>query len=100
MTSYNKLVRDNIPDLLDQKGISYEKRIAGFEEYREELIKKLLEEAKEFSEAGDPEELADVIEVVNALKELLEYKDVEVVRNMKLKEKGGFKERIILKGNK
>jgi predicted house-cleaning noncanonical NTP pyrophosphatase (MazG superfamily) len=35
MESYNKLVRDNIPEHLDSKGISYEKRIANLEEYRE-----------------------------------------------------------------
>ena len=44
MVKYNKLVRDKIPELLDSKGISYEKRIATPEEYRVELIKKLQEE--------------------------------------------------------
>jgi len=62
--SYNKLVRDKIPQILDVKLVSYEKRIASEDEYKAELIKKLVEEAKEFSEAGSPEELADVIEVV------------------------------------
>jgi|ERR1035437_3811801 predicted house-cleaning noncanonical NTP pyrophosphatase (MazG superfamily) len=100
MESYNKLVRDKIPELLDGKGISYEKRIASSEEYKTELIKKLEEEVKEFSEAGDPEELADVLEVVEALKRLPEYTDVEDIRIRKLEERGGFNERIILKGKK
>lgn len=41
MEKYNKLVRDKIPEYLDKKGISYEKRIASNEEeYKAELIKK------------------------------------------------------------
>jgi predicted house-cleaning noncanonical NTP pyrophosphatase (MazG superfamily) len=100
MEQYNKLVRDKIPDILDGKGVSYEKRVATFEEYKTELIKKLTEEVAEFGEAGAPEELVDVLEVVSALKELPEYKSVEQLRQQKLAERGGFRGRIILKGEK
>ncbi len=100
MVSYNKLVRDRIPGILDAKGIAYEKRIASAEEYKAELIKKLQEEAAEFAEAGDAAELADVLEVVEALKRLPEYADVERIRLEKREERGGFEERIILKGEK
>ena len=100
METYNKLVRDKIPEILDEKGISYEKRIASHEEYKVELIKKLGEEVQEFSQAGDLEELADVIEVVEALKKLPEYADVEMVRQKKRKNRGGFEGKIILKGQK
>lgn len=100
MENYNKLVRDKIPEILDNKGISYEKRIASPEEYKEELIKKLEEEIKEFLEAGDPAELADVVEVVEALKKLPEYAELEIIRHNKREERGGFDERIILKGQK
>ncbi len=100
MEKYNKLVRDNIPEILDKKGIVYEKRIASPEEYKIELIKKLEEEMKEFMEANDPEELADIIEVIEALKVLPEYENVEELRIQKLKDKGGFENKIILKGEK
>ena|SRR5258708_3405564 len=100
MEGYNKLVRDRIPELLDKKGVAYEKRIASPEEYKEELLKKLKEEAEEFGEAGAPEELADVIEVIEALKRLPEYAEVEELRLRKQVERGGFKERIILKGER
>ena len=100
MTHYNKLVRDKIPEILDSKGIGYEKRIANEEEYKTELIKKLLEEAQEFSEDSSSEELADVIEVVLNLKTLPCYQDVEEVRENKKTERGGFEKRIILKGEK
>lgn len=100
MGSYNKLVRDKIPEILDKKGVIYEKRIASSEEYKAELVRKLGEEVKEFMEADDPEELADIIEVVEALKKLPDYKTVEELRGKKLEERGGFDQKIILKGEK
>ena len=100
ISHYNKLVRDKIPNILDQKGLSYEKRIASPDEYKHELIKKLGEECEEFQVAGDPEELADVLEVIEALKKLPDYADVEAIRLKKLEERGGFEGRIILKGEK
>lgn len=100
MEKYNKLVRDKIPEILDQKNIPYEKRIASSVEYKKELIKKLLEEAKEFTNTPTVEELADVIEVVESLKKLQEYTQVEDVRLDKKEERGGFDNRIILTGEK
>ena len=49
---------------------------------------------------GDPEELADVLEVVEALKKLPDYENVEELRKKKFEERGGFEKRIILKGDK
>ena len=100
METYNKLVRDKIPEILDKKGVSYIKRIASPLEYKAELIKKLIEETQEFSEAGDIEELADILEVIGALKQLPEYSEVETIRQKKRDERGGFDEKIILKGQK
>ena len=100
MAYYEKLVRDRIPEILDKKGVPYEQRIADDAEYRAELIKKLVEEAAEFAEAGAIEELADVLEVVDALRTLSEYSDVEMVQGQKAEERGGFIKRFILKGEK
>ena len=101
MASYNKLVRDKIPQILDQKGVKYEKRIASDQEYRDELVKKMLEEAQEFTEScGNPEELADILEVADALRKLPEYQKVEALQNKKREERGGFDLKIILKGEK
>ena len=97
---YNKLVRDKIPELLDSKGISYEKRIATPEEYKAELIKKLQEEIREFLETPNSEELADILQVIEALKKLPEFVNTEEFRKKKLSQKGGFDDKIILKGEK
>ncbi len=100
MTHYHKLVRDKIPEILDAKGVAYEQRVATDLEYREELIKKLVEEATEFSLAGEVGELADVLEVIEALKKLPDYAGVEAVRQRKKEERGGFEKRLILTGEK
>ena len=100
MAQYEKLVRDRIPEILDAKGVPYTKRIADAQEYKDELIRKLVEEANEFAEAGAPEELADVLEVVIALRTLADYENVESVRAKKREERGGFGQRIILSGEK
>ncbi|MCA9362159.1 nucleoside triphosphate pyrophosphohydrolase [Candidatus Kaiserbacteria bacterium] len=101
MTHYEKLVRDRIPEILESKGVAYEQRIATDEEYRTELIKKLQEEATEFAESdGDIEELADVLEVIAALRSLAEYNTVTSIQEKKRTERGGFLKRYILKGEK
>lgn len=95
---YNKLVRDKIPEHLDIKGIPYEQRVASSEEFKIELFKKLTEEIQEFMQEKDIEELADVLEVIESIKKLPEYAEVEKIRIKKLEEKGGFEKGFILKG--
>jgi predicted house-cleaning noncanonical NTP pyrophosphatase (MazG superfamily) len=97
---YNKLVRDKIPKMLDEKGVVYEMRIAGEEEYRAELIKKLQEEIAEFMDAQSAEELADVMEVIRALRKLPGLDTAKEIQREKRDERGGFDHRIILKGEK
>ena len=100
MTQYNKLVRDKIPEMLDETGVRYERRTASDEEYRAELIKKLGEETAEFMAAPSTEELADVMEVVRALRKLPEFEQAKEVQRAKRDERGSFDHRIILKGEK
>ena len=100
MESYHKLVRDKIPEILDEKGVPYEQTIASDEQFRDELVKKLQEEINEFMEAGDIGELADVLEVVDALKKLPEYANVLEIQRQKREDRGGFDKRFILKGKK
>lgn len=48
MEKYTKLVRDKIPEILDEKGILYKKEIASGEELKNWLMLKLEEEISEF----------------------------------------------------
>ena len=99
---FNKLVRDNIPDIIASNGEEAVTSVLGDDEYKLELYKKLLEEANEVISSKSSnetiEELADVLEILNAIAVLNGKKIddvVEVARQKRLK-RGGFEKRIFL----
>ncbi len=98
---YNKLVRDNIPEIIKSKGESPVIRTLEMNEYKCELEKKLHEECVEVVEASGVdrvEELADVIEIVRALAKLENstLEEVISVAHEKSEKRGAFEERIFL----
>lgn len=97
-TEYDKLVRDRIPELVEESGETPETHVADDAEYERRLREKLVEEATEFGEDGDIEELADVAEVVRAIREFRGVDRDELVdlRDEKAAERGGFEDRIVL----
>ena len=98
MKVYNKLVRDKIPEIINNDNRKAITRILNNEEYLAELNKKVLEEANEFIEANSIEELGDLMEVINAIMKLKGYKMEEVYKVMrdKAEKKGAFDEKIYL----
>lgn len=96
---YNKLVRDKIPSQINSKGDRNATwRVLNDNEYINELNKKLLEEANEFIEANDSEELADIMEVVESIMKIknISWDEVKEKQQEKKRKKGGFSERIYL----
>jgi predicted house-cleaning noncanonical NTP pyrophosphatase (MazG superfamily) len=95
---FQKLVRDLIPQLIEENGDEAVTRVLEQEEYLEALKSKLQEEVSDYLESEDPEELADIAEVVSAL--LAEHATTEAeftaLRQKKLEEQGGFTARIYL----
>lgn len=101
MEVYNKLVRDNIDDIINNngKGELAVTRILNDDEYEVELLRKLEEEYHEFKEALNSgirediiEETADLIEVIRALN----GDDLQVILKRledKRSKKGGFVKR-------
>ena len=96
---YNKLVRDKIPEEINKiEGRKTNYKILDEEEYQKELDKKLFEEAHEFVEEHSIEELADLMEVINAEIKVrnINYEDIEEVRKIKAEKKGKFENKIYL----
>jgi predicted house-cleaning noncanonical NTP pyrophosphatase (MazG superfamily) len=102
MPTYNKLVRDRIPEIIEKEGKTYKTVILDDDQFRSEPQKKLKEEVQEYLHTQNDqeavEELADALEVIHALAEThgVSIEEVEHVRKTKAKERGGFKEKIFL----
>ncbi len=98
---YNKLVRDKIPNIIEEKGETPVIKVLNENDYKKELEKKLYEEYKEVIEAsGDEriEELADMLEVIRALASLenKNLNDTIDIADKKNKKRGAFDEKIFL----
>ncbi len=99
MRLYNKLVRDKIPEVIQEnEGKNAKIRILNDEEYLKELNIKLKEEVEEYLASGEIEELADIEEVLRALVEI-KGKSLEEFDNLRLSKveiRGAFKDKIFL----
>ena len=89
---HRKLVRDRIPEIIRQSGAEPVCRTLNGEEKLAALKEKLCEEAAEFRQSGEMEELADVAEVLRALlRETGISRDaLENARARNYRERGGF----------
>ena len=98
MTIHNKLVRDRIPEIIEEDGRVPVTRVLDPDEYKRCLEEKLDEEVGEFNESKDVEELADILEVVFSLsvaQGTSESNLLDIYRK-KRSERGGFEDRIFL----
>ncbi len=95
---YEKLVRDRIPEMIENGGSRCVTRILEDGEYREMLRRKLSEELQEYLESGEAEELADLLEVMRAAAEAqgVAWEEIEGIRQKKKAARGGFEKRILL----
>lgn len=102
MPTYNKLVRDNIPQVIEQTNKQFSARILSKEEYMVEVKKKMNEELKEYQQATTNEEaveeLADILELMHAAVKIhgATIEQLEEVRRAKAERIGGFEKRVFL----
>ncbi len=102
MPTYNKLVRDRIPHIINDSGKKPITKILNQEEYITELRKKSEEELQEYLSAKTNEEsleeLADLLEIIYALAKVHDssIEEVENIRIEKAAKRGGFSDKVYL----
>jgi predicted house-cleaning noncanonical NTP pyrophosphatase (MazG superfamily) len=97
--TYNKLVRDRIPEIIQAAGQEYATEVMSLEDYQQALREKLIEEAQEAADASDLiGELADLYEVMDALLNVygIDPDAIGAEQRRKRDERGGFSQRIRL----
>lgn len=98
MIYYNKAVRDKIPDIIKKDGYSCSVKTLSDEAFLAELEKKLSEEVAEYQNDKNPEELADILEVVYRIAKLngISNEELEKIRVKKVEKRGGFEDNLFL----
>lgn len=97
--AYNKLVRDRIPEIIENDGKTCRIEILTDEEYIKKVDAKLDEELAEYHKDHNIEELADLMEVIYAAAIARGYsvEELEAVRQKKIQKSGAFAKKILLK---
>lgn len=98
MRIYNKLVRDNIPDIISANGETAHISILDNQDYFDKLKAKLIEETNEFIESEEVVELADILEVVEFLAKAKgsTLDEIIKIKKQKARKNGGFEKKIFL----
>lgn len=96
---YQKLVRDRIPEIIEADGKTCVTETLSDSRYLEMLDAKLAEELAEYQESKSLEELADLLEVMQAVINARgwTWEQLERVRREKAAQRGGFGKKILLK---
>ena len=95
---FDKLVRDEIPDVIESNGEDPTIHVVDGEEYSDRLVEKLDEEVQEYRDSRDVEELADVLEVVHAIRKErgISSDELAEIRSRKAEQRGRFDEGVVL----
>lgn len=98
-TTFNKAVRDRIPEIIRSKGGECDVTVLSDEQFLVELEKKLGEEIKEYTEGRSVDELADLLEIVYRIAELrgIDKEKLEDMRRGKVLTNGGFRNNFFLR---
>ena len=96
--TYNKLVRDRIPEIIEASGAKCKIEILSDDKYLEMIDAKLDEELAEYHKDQNIEELADLLEVIHAAAIARGYtiEELEAVRTAKAEKRGGFQNKLLL----
>jgi len=98
MELYNKLVRDNIPEIIKAQNKAPIVKVLDDDQYLAALNDKLQEEIAEYMADNKLEELCDILEVVYAIAKAKGYSadDINTARDDKNTKNGKFEKRLFL----
>ena len=98
MIIYNKLIRDKIPEIINEDGNDCEIKVLNDNEYHAELNKKLQEELEEYYESGEVEELVDLAEIIYAIAKHkgVDQQEFDSIRRKKAEKRGSFDKKLFL----
>ena len=98
--TYEKLVRDRIPERIEAQGETPLVEVLDDEAYLRCLDEKMREELEEYLEDGSMEELADLLEVIRAVVTARghTWDEVERIRAAKAQRNGAFEKKLYLIG--
>ena len=96
---YNKLVRDKIPEIIEASGKECVTEQLSEDAYLRALEEKLHEELAEYQQSKSLEELADLLEVMEAVVKARgsTWEELTQIRKEKCAARGAFDDRIFLK---
>jgi predicted house-cleaning noncanonical NTP pyrophosphatase (MazG superfamily) len=99
--TYNKLIRDRIPEVIQADGRRAVTRVLDSHDYQSALLAKLVEEANEAQVASADDlagELADIFEVLQALVAglAMTWEELRALAAAKRRQRGGFTQRLFL----
>ena len=99
MIVYDKLIRDKIPEIIEQSGKKCIVEVMDNDTYIDYLDQKLNEELAEYQQDKSIEELADLLEVMYAVVVARGYSvaELERIRLEKSEKRGAFEKRLLLK---
>ena len=95
---YHKAIRDKIPEIIEKDGYSCNIKTLSDEEFLVQIEKKLSEEVEEFQNDKNPEELADILEVIYRIAQLrgISKEKLEEIRINKVEKRGAFDKNLFL----
>lgn len=98
LVSYNKAIRDRIPEIIEKSGNTCNIKVLSDEEFLVEIEKKLSEEVSEYQKNKDATELADILEVIYRIAQLkgISREELEKIRIKKVQERGAFEKNLFL----
>lgn len=96
--SYNKLVRDRIPEIFESSGREVEYKVLSDSQVLLALQEKLLEKAENFAKRPSEAEISDIFELMDTIIDKFEYEamHIDYLKMRNREAKGGYTKNIYL----